>query len=266
MMGEKMVKRRGTEWPRKRTDSSHVYCSVCGTGTSMAHRLKEGLGELRFEGMRPGEMYRLLWQMEQEGMVLCNREGGGFSVPQRCHALTEGREAYRESYAGLLSTGKRRTPSHCSKTSGSGGGGAAGEGRGTSDGQSLRKSSSSSCWLIAKNENGRIAMSAVRLPGVEVLAVFGHEEETELYLWLEVSSRGWRIRVSSAGEVISVLYGACKDVEKVVLDPPPRMLPEKTIGLARVQRGLSLTASRPGRGHSTVRSGPIMAPKKMIDF
>ena len=134
-------------------------------------------------------------------------------------------------------------------------------------GQSLRKSSSSSCWLIAKNENRRIAMSAVRLPGgVEVLAVFGYEEETELFLWLEVSSRGWRIRVSSAGEVISVLYGLCKDVEKVVLDPLPPMLAEKTIGLASVQRGLSLTASRPERGNSTARSGPIMAPKKMMEF
>ena len=60
-------------------------------GNLYGHRLEERLGELRFEGMRPGEMYRLFWQMEQEGMVFCNREGDGFSVPQRCRALTEGR-------------------------------------------------------------------------------------------------------------------------------------------------------------------------------
>ena len=80
-------------------------------GNLYGHRLEERLGELRFEGMRPGEMYRLLWQMEQEGMVFCNREGGGFSVPQRCHALTEGRKAYLESYAGLLSLyGEEKDP------------------------------------------------------------------------------------------------------------------------------------------------------------
>jgi DNA-binding PadR family transcriptional regulator len=69
-------------------------------GNLYSHHLEERLGELGFEGMRPGEMHRTLWRLEQAGMVFCNREGGGFSVPQRWYALTELREAYLESYAG----------------------------------------------------------------------------------------------------------------------------------------------------------------------
>ena len=103
--------------------------------------------------------------------------------------------------------------------------------------QTSRKSSGSSYWLIAKNENGRIEVSTVRLPGgEEALAVFGHEEEAELFLWLEVSSHGWRTKESSAGELISVLYGLRNGVEKVVLDPLPRMLAEKTVGLVSMER------------------------------
>jgi hypothetical protein len=103
--------------------------------------------------------------------------------------------------------------------------------------QTSRKSSGSSYWLIAKNENGGMEVSTVRLPGgEEALAVFGHEEEAELFLWLEVSSHGWRTRESSAGELISILYGLCNGVEKVVLDPLPRLLAEKTVGLVSMER------------------------------
>jgi hypothetical protein len=103
--------------------------------------------------------------------------------------------------------------------------------------QTSRKSSGSSYWLIAKNENGRIEVSTVRLPGgEEALAVFGHEEEAELFFWLEVSNHGWQTRESRAGEVASVLYGLCNGVEKVVLDPLPRLLAEKTVGLVSMER------------------------------
>ena len=103
--------------------------------------------------------------------------------------------------------------------------------------QTSRKSSGSSYWLIAKNENGRIEVSNVRLPGgEEAQAVFGYEEEAELFLCLEVSSHGWRTRKSSAGELISVLYGLRNGVEKVVLDPLPRMLAEKTVGPVSMER------------------------------
>ena len=93
-------------------------------------------------------------------------------------------------------------------------------------------------WLIAKTENGRVEFltTARDCDGGEILLVFGYEEEAEMFLWLEVSSHGWRTRESSAGELISVLYGPCKGVEKVVLDPLPQLLAEKTVGLVSMER------------------------------
>jgi hypothetical protein len=93
-------------------------------------------------------------------------------------------------------------------------------------------------WLVAKTENGRVEflITARDEDGEEILPVFGYEEEAEMFLWLEVSSHGWRTRESSAGELISVLYGPCKGVEKVVLDPLPQLLAEKTVGLVSMER------------------------------
>jgi DNA-binding PadR family transcriptional regulator len=80
-------------------------------GTLYEHQLEKRLGELCFEGLPPGEMYRILWQMEQEGLVFCNREGGGFRVPQRWYTLTEVGEAYLESHAGsLMRFGEEKDP------------------------------------------------------------------------------------------------------------------------------------------------------------
>lgn len=46
-------------------------------------RLQERLGELGLDGTGPEEMYRTLWRMEREGMVVCNRDGSGFKIPRR---------------------------------------------------------------------------------------------------------------------------------------------------------------------------------------
>jgi hypothetical protein len=116
--------------------------------------------------------------------------------------------------------------------------------------QTPRKSSGPSFWLIAKTENGRIEACTVNLPdGEEALAVFGHAEEAEMFLQLEVSNRGWRIRESSAGEVVSVLYGPCKGIDNVVLDPLPRMLAERTVGLVSMRRERFLEPITTGGSH-----------------
>jgi hypothetical protein len=62
-----------------------------------------------------------------------------------------------------------------------------------------------------------------------VLPVFSFREEAELFLGLG-SWKGWRIRESGVGEIISVLYGPCEDVGSVALDPLPEMVAERTVG------------------------------------
>jgi hypothetical protein len=93
-------------------------------------------------------------------------------------------------------------------------------------------------WLIARNENGRLEVLATGLAGTEkAMPVFSHEEEAELFLGLwEVGFEDWQARESSAGELISVLYGPCASVERVALDPLPEMLVERTVGLVSLSR------------------------------
>ena len=93
-------------------------------------------------------------------------------------------------------------------------------------------------WLIARNENSRLEVLATCFAGeVDALPVFSHEEEAEMFLRLwEVEFDGWQARESTAGELISVLYGPCASVERVALDPLPEMLVERTVGLVSLSR------------------------------
>jgi hypothetical protein len=47
--------------------------------------------------------------MKKVGMVLCNREGGGFKIPQRWFDLTEAGEDYLGSWADSLAEYGRET-------------------------------------------------------------------------------------------------------------------------------------------------------------
>ena len=106
----------------------------------------------------------------------------------------------------------------------------------------------SAYWLIARNENGRLEVLATGLTGCEeAVPVFSYEEEAEMFLGLwEVGFDGWQARESSAGELISVLYGPCASVERVALDPLPEMVLEGTVGLVSLSRGrfMDLVLSR----------------------
>jgi hypothetical protein len=100
-----------------------------------------------------------------------------------------------------------------------------------------RRQPGSVYWLIARNENGRLEVLATRLAGAEeALPVFSHEEEAEMFLRLRGVDDGWQTRESTAGELISVLYGPCASVERVDLDPLPEMLVERTFGLVSLSR------------------------------
>jgi hypothetical protein len=61
--------------------------------------------------------------------------------------------------------------------------------------------------------------------GGEALAVFGHEEEAEMYLGLWAPGDGWRAREIGAGELASVLHGpSWPGARRVALDPLPGAL------------------------------------------
>jgi hypothetical protein len=93
-------------------------------------------------------------------------------------------------------------------------------------------------WMVARDGGkGRLEPLCVRAGLSKVLPVFSFEEEAEMFLHLGgYADSGWRVRESSAGELVSVLCGPCADVEGVALDPLPEMLEDGTIELVEVGR------------------------------
>ncbi len=94
-----------------------------------------------------------------------------------------------------------------------------------------------SYWLIAKNENARIEVfTALLAGGGEALPIFSYEQEAELFLGFQAAGSGWRIRESTAGELISLLCGPCASATEVSLDPLPEMFAEGTLRLVNLSR------------------------------
>ncbi|HET7270792.1 MAG TPA: hypothetical protein VFI90_06860 [Rubrobacter sp.] len=75
-------------------------------------------------------------------------------------------------------------------------------------------------WLISRRDSGQISVFTTRLGnGGEALPVFGHSEDALEFLRFAALGGDWGIREAGTGELISVLFSLCKDVERVMLDP-----------------------------------------------
>ena len=74
-------------------------------------------------------------------------------------------------------------------------------------------------WLLAKRRCGRLEVLVTSLAdGRRVMPVFSFEEEATLFLCL-CAQGSWQVRQTGAGELASLLYGPCREVELVALDP-----------------------------------------------
>ena len=92
-------------------------------------------------------------------------------------------------------------------------------------------------WLVVRHSNSCLEVLTTKIgTSGEALTVFSFEEEAELFLQYGASGTGWRARETTAGELISVLYGPCVDVGKVALDPPPEIAGKTMINLVSVGR------------------------------
>jgi hypothetical protein len=82
-------------------------------------------------------------------------------------------------------------------------------------------------WVIAKDAKdrfGQLDLLAVDLDDTgEALAVFSFEEEAEMFLWLKRTEDGQEVRETTPGQLVSILYGPCADVGRVMLDPLPEI-------------------------------------------
>ena len=91
-------------------------------------------------------------------------------------------------------------------------------------------------WLLTKSENYGAELLLTDCGNEQALPVFSGEGEAKMFVWLRGALEdGWQVRETSAGELVSILYGPCAGVGRVALDPSPLMAPE-TIRLVCVSR------------------------------
>ncbi len=80
-------------------------------------------------------------------------------------------------------------------------------------------------------------MFSIGLPGGgEALPVFSFEEEAEIFLGLSEPGRGWRVRKTTAGELVSLLFGPCRGIGRVALDPVAEFDARALLPLVSVRR------------------------------
>ena len=71
-------------------------------------------------------------------------------------------------------------------------------------------------WLIAEQRPNGLEVFTI---GSDVLPVFSFREEAEMFLGLGHDADGWQVKETTCGELASVLYGPCREVTSVSLDP-----------------------------------------------
>jgi hypothetical protein len=124
-------------------------------------------------------------------------------------------------------------------------------------------------WLITKYDHSKMNALTVHLGADgEALAVFGFEEEAEMFVHLRHAAleEGWRVRQTSVGELVSVLYGPCSNAKKIVLDPLPGVVGgEELIGFLSMWRTDFLRVLL-GEGSSSLRPIPSPTPRPPMRF
>lgn len=112
-------------------------------------------------------------------------------------------------------------------------------------------------WLIARRTNGMLDVLTLEGRDGQILPVFSFEDEALLYASLQVATPGWEPRVTTPGELLSVLYGPLSDVARVALDPLPEVCDKTVLDLLCVGRETfmcSLTGVR--RGAAPAEAAP----------
>ena len=99
-------------------------------------------------------------------------------------------------------------------------------------------------WVIARDAKdgfgrpvGQPDLLTVDLDGTgQALPVFSFEEEAEMFLWLQTTEDGREVRETTPGQLVSILYGPCAHVGRVMLDPLPEIGVRMQISLLGMDR------------------------------
>src|SRR5687767_9454621 len=103
-----------------------------------------------------------------------------------------------------------------------------------------RRAGTQRYWVIAKDAKdgvGQLDLLTVDVDGAgEALPVFSFEDEAEMFLWLQTTEDGREVRETTPGQLVSILYGPCADVRRVMLDPLPEIGARMQISLLGMDR------------------------------
>jgi hypothetical protein len=103
-----------------------------------------------------------------------------------------------------------------------------------------RRAGTQRYWVIAKDAKdgfGQLELLTVDLDGTgEALPVFSFEQEAEMFLWLQTTEEGQEVRETTPGQLVSILYGPCAHVGRVMLDPLPEIGARMQISLLGMDR------------------------------
>src|SRR5919106_5352369 len=106
----------------------------------------------------------------------------------------------------------------------------------------FRRAGTQRYWVIAKVAKdglGQLELLTLDLEGTgEALPVFSFEEEAEMFLWLQSTEEGQEVRETTPGQLVSILYGPCADVGRVMLDPLPEIGARMQISLLGMDRNV----------------------------
>jgi hypothetical protein len=96
-------------------------------------------------------------------------------------------------------------------------------------------------WIITCYRNNRMEVLTVDPDGDGgSLPVFSFKEEAKTFLGLsendQEEGRRWRIRETTAGELVSVLLAPCAEVRQVALDPMPLPLSKLICSFCTIAR------------------------------
>jgi hypothetical protein len=103
--------------------------------------------------------------------------------------------------------------------------------------QAPRRCPSSTFWLVVRYENRQMEVLMANCSSEQALPVFSSDGEAEMFVWLGgADEHDWRVRQTSTGELVSILYGPCAGVGRVALDPSLEIIGIGAISLVSVTR------------------------------
>jgi hypothetical protein len=131
--------------------------------------------------------------------------------------------------------------------------------------QTPRRCPSSIFWLVVRYEVRQMEVLMVGCSGEQVLPVFSGDGEAEMFAWLEGTfEEGWRVRETSAGELVSILYGPCAGVGRVALDPTPEMVGTDAVSLVSVAREWFLSWILDSPSSISMGAGAHDHPRRLV--